>query len=690
MPLSLTVMKTKLIFFCLFSFVFYLASAQVPQGFNYQAIARDASGNPIVSTSLPTRITIQSDSLGGTIFWQELQSSVTSNNFGLISLVLGKGVKQTGTAATFSDIDWTVTPKFIKTEIYYSSAWKNMGSSRLWTVPYAMIADNLAGTVSKLGVTGTTTNMEEALFEVKNNVGQTIFAVYNEGVRIWVDDGSKGTKGGFAVGGFDMTKGLKGEYLRVTRDSTRVYVKQATKGTKGGFAVGGFDNTKASLGNYLTLTPENYLIGHLAGKSITTGLYNSFIGYHSGEFTTTGSSNIFMGYLSGNKNTIGYNNVFIGNESGTTNSTGIRDVYIGYQAGYTANADYNSYIGYQAGFSTTTGGHNAFMGYKAGYANTTGYYNVFLGYYAGTSNTTGWGNTFVGPSAGYYNTTGNVNTFVGNSAGFNNTGGLNTFIGYSAGLANTSGQRNTFLGYYAGSAVTTGVSNVAVGTQAGSSVDINSYNTFIGDVSGRFNTGYYNTFLGYGSGYNCQGYGNVLIGYNVGQQLAANNKLVIENSINITSPLIGGDFNVNRVGINRMPTTYTLEVGGTIWANGSAIVAGSTTWSDVRYKTDIVPVTGALDKVIRMQGVKYNWRYSEFPQLNFPEGEQIGVIAQDIEKIVPQVVYTDPDGYKSVSYEKLVPVLIEAIKEQQDLIKSQQDQIDELKTFVNHLSSDKK
>ena len=135
-------MKTKLSLRQLMMFLIIALSpapcalCQIPQGFNYQAIARDAEGKPILNTSLPARVTIQSDSLGGTVFWQELHSSVSTNSFGLISLILGKGVKQTGTASTFADIDWKVTPKFIKTELYYSSEWKNLGSSRLWSVPY--------------------------------------------------------------------------------------------------------------------------------------------------------------------------------------------------------------------------------------------------------------------------------------------------------------------------------------------------------------------------------------------------------------------------------------------------------------------------------------------------------------------------------------------------------------------------
>ncbi len=129
-----------------------------------------------------------------------------------------------------------------------------------------------------------------------------------------------------------------------------------------------------------------------------------------------------------------------------------------------------------------------------------------------------------------------------------------------------------------------------------------------------------------------------------------------------------------------MLTTCTLEVAGTIWANGSTMSAGSATWSDIRYKEDITPLSDALDGVLKMQGVRYNWKRSSFPQLNFPHGEQIWVIARDIEKIVPEVVMTGAYGYKSVSYEKLVPVLIEAIKEQQK-------QIDELKSLVSQLTT---
>jgi len=139
-------MKTRFIFSVILALCPALcALSQTPQGFNYQAIARDASGDAIVNQSLPVRLTIQSDSLSG-IIWQEVHAPVTTNSFGLFNVIVGKGTRQaSSTVPKFSDIDWKVTPRYIMTEVYYDGEWKLMGSSRLWSVPYSMTAAELTG-----------------------------------------------------------------------------------------------------------------------------------------------------------------------------------------------------------------------------------------------------------------------------------------------------------------------------------------------------------------------------------------------------------------------------------------------------------------------------------------------------------------------------------------------------------------
>ncbi len=545
-PLVLRLMLILLMGYA--SIVLSLVSAQVPQGFNYQAVARDETGQPIINTMIPIRLTIQSDTLGGTLFWQELHSTVTTNDLGIFALVVGKGARQSGSAAKFDDIDWTVTPKFIMTEVDYNG-WKNMGSSRLWAVPYSMVARNLAGSVNKLTVEGQGASMEEPLFEVKNKSGQTVFAVYNEGVRIYVDDGNaKGVKGGFAIGGLDPAKGpgdlfivnadsirayidtnpakgVKGgfaiggiepakagseEYLRVTRDSTRIYIANPAKGVKGGFAIGGFDNAKGTVYDFMDLTPDNYFIGHESGQSIRDGLYNSFIGYQSGRFTTDGTRNSFFGYRSGYSNTIGSKNLFLGDSSGFSNVTG----------------DYNTFVGVMTGKSNTSGESNTFIGSYAGESNTSGSNNAFVGYRSGYNNTVGNGNSYIGNYAGFYNTTGNYNSFLGYKSGFYTNADYNVFLGYYSGFNNMAGSYNFFAGYQAGYLNTTGSNNVFLGHQSGYSNISPSYNVFIGDYSGYYNSisgvtgtqGAYNIFVGYRAGYNNRtGESNVFIGHESGE-----------------------------------------------------------------------------------------------------------------------------------------------------------------------------
>jgi len=513
------ILKTKLrklILSILFTFNFFILISQVPQGFNYQAIARDASGEIIGNTLLPVRITIQTSLTGGTVVWEEEHLTVSSNQFGLISLVVGTGTRINGNVATFGEIDWNAQPLFLKTTIRYPGmTWTNMGTTQIWSVPYSLVAKDVEGPITRLDIKGTTSNMEEALFEVKNRNGQTVFAVYNEGVRIYVDDGEKGAKGGFAVGGFNLAKADPEEYLRVTRDSTRIYVNdQPTKASKGGFAVGGFGLSKGTVTPFTVLTPDNYLIGHNSGIKITSGLHNSFLGFETGMSTTTGGRNLFLGY-----------------QAGYSNISGSYNTFLGYQAGYSNNASYNSFIGYRAGRNNTTGVYNTFLGYYSGYYNTTGTSNIFIGNYSGYRNTEGVNNVFFGIYSGYYNTTGTDNIFIGSRAGYSTSTGVNNvFIGTRSGYTNSTGINNIFLGDSSGYRNTSGRENLFMGTRAGYSNTIGLYNVFLGFEAGYSNIGStaydgnFNSAVGYKAGYsNTTGQSNAFFGDRAGMDNSTGN-----------------------------------------------------------------------------------------------------------------------------------------------------------------------
>jgi len=106
------------------------------------------------------------------------------------------------------------------------------------------------------------------------------------------------------------------------------------------------------------------------------------------------------------------------------------------------------------------------------------------------------------------------------------------------------------------------------------------------------------------------------------------------------------------VGANASTTTGRIDAS-------NDVVAFST--SDIRLKDNIKSIDNALDKVNSIQGIEFDWIEKE--EVHGNKGHDIGIIAQEIEKILPDVVTTRDSGYKAVKYEKIVPLLIEAIKD---------------------------
>ena len=425
----------------------------------------------------------------------------------------------------------------------------------------------------------------EPIFEIKNDAGQTVFAVYPGGVKIFVDDQLKATGGGFTVGrlstgkaagddifsvnlndvrvNIDEAAGLKatgggftvgrlstgkaagGDIFNVQPNDVKVLLDQDTglKATGGGFTVGRLSTGKATGGNhnFLTVTPDSTRVyidststsGFAVGKiGATSGLQNFmflrkenyFIGHNSGKLTT-GLYNLFLGYESGFSNTTGESNTFLGHRTGYTNSTGANNVFIGKEAGYNnISADYNTYIGYQAGYNATSN-YNTAVGYQAGYSQTNWQAGTFLGYLAG-KNTTGRQNVFLGSSAGFAFSSGGDNICVGAGAG-----GTNDFPNNAA-----TGTKNVFIGYYTGYEPAAAGHNVIVGAQSpfGSTQITGSRNVYIGEDAGNESDTASN---------------NVFIGYNAGLNETASSKLYIANSSTAT-PLIYGEFDNKLVKLN--------------------------------------------------------------------------------------------------------------------------------------------
>lgn len=302
---------------------------------------------------------------------------------------------------------------------------------------------------------------------------------------------------------------------------------------------------------------------------------------------------------------------------------GTNNFFAGAGAGnFIVTGNGNTAVGSNALASNIGGSSNTAIGWGALSSNTSGFNNDASGHDALFSNTTGYNNVASGLSALSGNTTGIENTAVSvNAMQLNQTGGSNTAVGLNALQSNTTGSNNIALGFGAGSALTTGSNNIAIGN---------------GGVAGESNT------IRLGSGTHTQ------------------------------TLLLGGD-----VGIGRTPSGFKLDVNG-----GVRCVGAVNTSSDARFKLDIQPLDGALAKITKMRGVSYEWNRAAFPDKGFSDGRQIGFIAQEIAPIVPEVVTEDGQGFFSVAYSALVPVLVEAVKEQQQTISELEQRLAAVEALV--------
>ncbi len=246
------------------------------------------------------------------------------------------------------------------------------------------------------------------------------------------------------------------------------------------------------------------------------------------------------------------------------------------------------------------------------------------------SSTLGSGNTAVGVSALASNT-GSGNTAVGKTALTNSTGSGNTALGSSTLFSNTIGSENTALGSSALGSISGGFQNTALGNFA------------LGSISG--------------------GSGNIAIGNMAGAALINGS-----NNIYLGNQGLAGDSGFIYIGT---PVTHTdTFIPGNLHA--TLVVP-----SDARLKTNITPLTHVLEKLEQLRGVSFEWNEAAASLTGHTPGQRdIGVIAQEIDAIFPELVTTwGTEGYKAVAYEKLTSVLIAAAKELKAATDAQQQHI---------------
>jgi hypothetical protein len=340
---------------------------------------------------------------------------------------------------------------------------------------------------------------------------------------------------------------------------------------------------------------------------------------------------------------------------------------LGYQAANSTTGVNNTAIGYQAGYSNVTGAENTFIGNKAGTATTSGY-NVAVGSQAMLTNTSGTG-VAIGQNALYSQTSGTNNNALGGGTLFNNTtGSSNTGIGHNALYANTTGNNNTGIGYQAGNVITTGGGNTSIGQSAHNALTTGSNNVAIGAGAGQSIT---------------TGSQTIYMGYNA---YASSSSVV--NEIVISTYLAGG----------KGSQTAFLFANSSAGAGGSYYNgANSATWnitSDQRLKKNIVTNTDGLDKITAIQ--VRNFEYCLPEEVSLPlkptdavvkSGVQLGVIAQELQAVLPDCVSTESTGVMSVNSESVMWHLVTAVQQLNTIVNTQATTIATMQAQITALNT---
>ena len=291
----------------------------------------------------------------------------------------------------------------------------------------------------------------------------------------------------------------------------------------------------------------------------------------------------------------------------------------------------------------------------------TGSFNVAIGANAGLNSGSATSMVSIGAGAGN-GSTANESTFIGYAAGMNVDNSANTAIGaLSMQNGATSGEMNTAVGYQSSYYLTTARWTVIIGAEAGLNTSTGNGNTFIGAYAGRANqTGSTNTYLGYATGYQATGSSNVLIGYGC------------DPSSNASSNEVVVGYNLTGKGAN------IGFFGGNIGVYNQANNSTWSTTSDERIKTNVTDYTLGLDTLGQINVKTYNYRSDSdiaetYPELadsdglvheNLPQDKTVvGLIAQELETVLPNSVTTRDNGFKSMDKDELFWVMLNSIKE---------------------------
>ena len=604
------------ILLCLSLGIISQANAQAPRAINYQAIARDNSGKLLASTKISVRMNILKGSTSGTNVYQETFKDVSTNSAGQFNLMIGTG----STSNSFSSIDWGSANHFLQIEVDVNNGtnYSVIGSQQLISVPYALFSQK-TGDISDKSLSD--------LKDVKGTPSKGQVLKFDGTSWNVANDSVGGGASAFTFNTFSYNNSTGVITITLNGTSKTITINEKADDLS--------DNNLSDLKNVSKSTPKTGQVLKYNGSNWVPA--NDSIGGGSGSsyWSATGSD---IYYTSGK---VGIGTKTPGTDLQLVSTlTTTKNVGANFDITGSSSGTYNVGTSSIVNAPSSTSVSNVFGSTSQGFANAKYPYVFGLVAVADSSS--------------------NVNRAVvatTSSTGFQNLG----LWAKSSGVSS-----------YSASAANYGVYGIATG-------------------SGYQNIG----LVGYANGTGKFNYGTYTISNNSNGQ----------NNIGIYTEADSGstiNYGIYAQGPNSSYKGYAGYFNGDVYTTGSY-----KTSSDARLKKDVNNLTSALGIINQLSPKTYHYKIEEFPNLHFPKELQYGFLAQDLEKVLPSLVtegrhkvfvndlsnttskFNDGKAtkvtgkeidmtLKEVNYQGLIPVLTEAIKEQQAIINTQQSKIDDL------------
>lgn len=622
--------------------------AQPPESFKYQAVARDNTGNLLTNKNIAFRISIlKGTAMTGAVYIEDHQK--TTNGFGLVDLEIGKGSVRAG---TFSAIGWGTDVFFVKVEMDPQGgvAFQHLGTSPLLSVPYALNAKTVEvekdgdplNEIQQLTATGNVLELSKG--------GGTVTLPSPPGDN-WGSDyvHTDSTLEGFGTHASPLkisrNWAVPGQVLQwngatwePSTLSMELKLPYAGSVSSTDYAFEIINEDKGSA-----------ILGKVSGGRYTPGI----VGESTDGFLGTG--------VVGRGNWIG-----VGGSVGKTDTTGVGVMGLSFAewaTGVEGNAQGKSVSIGVDGSALPIKGSELCIGVRGGVIADNP--NSWAGYFSGrlvATGRTGIGTEY--PEAGLHikgkdwpESFAYLESESGFDAGIRlNEGGNKKWQIYNDKLSGSNGLHVVNGAGQSCMFISQGSTNVGIGSYSPS---------FKLEVAGPVNL---NSGISWGAALHCDGaqalwYDGTYFSWGYGGTYNYfADKVTIGNAAN--------------------PGNYMLYV------QGNAFTTGTWSTSDIRFKKNVTEINDPLEKVMKIRGVTYEYRTGDFPEYGFAGGRHAGCIAQEVEEIFPEAVLTDSIGYKSLNYSELIPLLLEAVKEQQRIIERISADYTELKTKYNSVEKE--